>query len=106
MTSSDPHRVLASLARDRVTVDLKTVDLGFLAALYLKGDKAALASFDEDQLVDLFEQACDMFEPGAENPRKRATHAIQRQARLHRLARPARSVIGAPRLGPSRFGPS
>jgi chromosome partition protein MukF len=87
MTSSDSHRVLASLARDRVSVDLKTVDLGFLAALYMKGDKAALASFDEDQLVDLFEQACDMFEPGAENPRKRATHAIQRLRDQRMLAR-------------------
>ncbi len=87
MTINDPHRLLASLARDRVTVDLKTVDVGFLAALYLKGDKAALASFDEDQLIDLFEQVCDVLEPGAENPRKRATHAIQRLRDQRMLAR-------------------
>jgi len=87
MTRADPNRVLASLARDRVAVDLKTVDVGFLAALYLKGDQAALASFDEDQLIDLFEQVCDVLEPGAENPRKRATHAIQRLRDQRMLAR-------------------
>lgn len=32
----DPSRVIASLARDRVNLDLKTVDLCFLAGLYLK----------------------------------------------------------------------
>jgi chromosome partition protein MukF len=96
MTSSDPNRVLASLARDRVTLDLKTVDVGFLAALYLKGDKAALASFDEDQLIDLFEQVCDVLEPGAENPRKRATHAIQRLRDQRMLARiDGRGIVNA-----------
>lgn len=85
--SHDPNRVLAALARDRVAVDLKTVDLAFLAALYLKGDQAALASFDEDRLIDLFEQVCDVVEPGADNPRKRATHAIQRLRDQRMLAR-------------------
>ena len=83
----DPHRVLASLARDNVALDLKTGDLCFLAALYLRADKAALASFEEDALVDLFEQVCDIVEPGAENPRKRATHAIQRMREQRMLAR-------------------
>jgi len=87
MQSPDPNRLLASLARDRVAVDLKTVDVGFLAALYLKSDKAALVSFDEEQLIDLFEQVCDVIEPGAENPRKRATHAIQRLRDQRMLAR-------------------
>lgn len=50
-------------------------------------DKAALASFEEDVLVDLFEQICDVVEPGAENPRKRATHAIQRLREQRMLAR-------------------
>lgn len=74
----EPHRVIAAFARDQVTLDLKTVDLCFLAGLYLRADKAALVSFDEDTLIDLFEQICDVVEPGAENPRKRATHALQR----------------------------
>lgn len=87
ISTPDPSRVVASLARDQVTLELKTVDLCFLAALYLRADKAALASFEEDSLVDLFEQVCDVIEPGAENPRKRATHAIQRLREQRMLAR-------------------
>jgi chromosome partition protein MukF len=87
MTSPDPNRVIASLARDQINLDLKTVDLCFLAGLYLRADKASLASFEEDQLVDMFEQVCDVVEPGAENPRKRATHAIQRLRDQRMLAR-------------------
>lgn len=85
--SAEPSRVIASLARDQVSLDLKTVDLCFLAGLYLKADKAALASFEEDVLIDMFEQVCDVVEPGAENPRKRATHAIQRLREQRMLAR-------------------
>jgi chromosome partition protein MukF len=85
--SADPSRVIASLARDQVNLDLKTVDLCFLAGLYLRADKASLASFEEDALVDLFEQVCDVVDPGAENPRKRATHAIQRLREQRMLAR-------------------
>lgn len=84
---AEPSRVIASLARDQVNLDLKTVDLCFLAGLYLKANKAALASFEEDALIDMFEQVCDVVEPGAENPRKRATHAIQRLREQRMLVR-------------------
>lgn len=87
MTSSDPSRLIAALARDQVCLDLKTADLCFLAGLYLRADRAALASFEEDVLVDMFEQVCDVVDPGAENPRKRATHAIQRLRDQRMLAR-------------------
>lgn len=83
----DPSRVIASLARDRVNLDLKTVDLCFLAGLYLRADRASLASFEEEELVDMFEQVCDVVEPAADNPRKRATHAIQRLREQRMLAR-------------------
>ena len=87
MPSPDPSLVIASLARDQVSLDLKTVDLCFLAGLYLRANKGALASFEEDMLVDMFEQVCDVIEPGADNPRKRATHAIQRLREQRMLAR-------------------
>jgi len=87
VTSSDPSRLIAALARDQINLDLKTVDLCFLAGLYLRADRAALASFEEDALVDMFEQICDVVDPGAENPRKRATHAIQRLREQRMLAR-------------------
>lgn len=87
MTSANPNRLIASLMRDQVNLDLKTADICFLAGLYLRADKAGLASFEEDLLVDQFEQVCDIVEPGAENPRKRATHAIQRLREQRMLAR-------------------
>ena len=99
MTSPDPSRTIASLARDQVNLDLKTVDLCFLAGLYLRADKAALAFFEEDMLVDMFEQVCDVFEPGADNPRKRATHAIQ----LLGVVGKSKPRIDAPCSGTSSF---
>jgi hypothetical protein len=87
MTATNPNRLIASLMRDQVNLDLKTVDICFLAGLYLRTDKAGLASFEEELLVGQFEQVCDIVEPGAENPRKRATHAIQRLREQHMLAR-------------------
>jgi chromosome partition protein MukF len=85
--SSDPSRLIAALARDQVNLDLKTLDLCFLAGLYLRADRASLASFEEDVLIDMFEQVCDVVDPGAERPRKRATHAIQRLRDQRMLAR-------------------
>lgn len=87
MMSSDPNRLIAALARDRINLDLKTVDLCFLVGLYHRANRAALASFEEDVLVDMFEQTCDMVDPGAENLRKRATHSIQRLREQRMLAR-------------------
>lgn len=82
-----PSRVIAALARDKIKLELNTVDLCFLAGLYLRADHAALASFEDDVLIDLFEQVCDVVEPAAENPRKRATHAIQRLREQRMLVR-------------------
>ncbi len=83
----DPQRILGALSRHQVSIDLATIDLCFLAALYLRAERESLASFDEDTLLDQFEQTCDLVEPGAENPRKRATHAIQRLREQRMLAR-------------------
>ncbi|HMV65780.1 MAG TPA: condensin subunit MukF [Myxococcota bacterium] len=83
----DPSTLVAALSRDQVSLQLSTFDLCCLAGLYLRADRDALASFDEDAVVDLFEQVCDMVEPGADNPRKRATHAIQRLRDQRMLAR-------------------
>lgn len=84
---TDPNTLVAALSRDRVSLDLTTFDLCCLAGLYLRADRDALASFGDDALIDLFEQVCDMVDPGAENPRKRATHAVQRLRDQRMLAR-------------------
>lgn len=83
----DPHTLVAALSRDQVSLQLGTFDLCCLAGLYLRADRDALASFEEEAVIDLFEQVCDMVEPGAENPRKRATHAVQRLRDQRLLAR-------------------
>jgi chromosome partition protein MukF len=67
--SSDPSRLIAALARDPINLDLKTLDLCFLAGLYLRAARASLASFEEDVLIDMFEQICDVVNPSAERPR-------------------------------------
>ena len=88
--SEDPHRLLAGLHRDGVSLELGTLEICFLAALQLRAEQDDLASFDEDMVFDVFDQICDLVEPGVENARKRATHTIQRlRGDLHRFARVA-----------------
>lgn len=94
--SRDPHRLLAGLHQGGVTLELNTLDVCFLAALYLRAEQAGLASFEEDMVFDVFDQVCDLVEPGAENPRKRATHTIQRLRNQRILARvDATGVVSA-----------
>src|SRR5438105_10547986 len=74
----DPHRLLAGLHRDGVSLELANLDICFLAALYLRAEQDGLPAFEEDIVFDVFAQVCDLVEPGLDNPRKRATHTIQR----------------------------
>lgn len=83
----DPHRLLSGLTRDRVSLDLGTLDVCFLAGLHLRAEQDGLASFQEELVLDVFEQICDLVEPGTENVRKRATHTIQRLRSQRLLAR-------------------
>ena len=77
--SSDPNRLISALARDSVQLDLKTLDLCFLAGLYLR-NKHSVGSLEEHTLIEIFEQICEVVEPGTERPqvRMKATHTIQR----------------------------
>ncbi|MES1176874.1 MAG: hypothetical protein ABUL62_21305 [Myxococcales bacterium] len=83
----DPQQLLAALARNHPVLELGTVDLCFLAALHLHAGGAALAAFNEQRLIEVFEQVCPLIEPRAENLRRRATHAIQRLRDQKLLAR-------------------
>jgi chromosome partition protein MukF len=85
-TRTDPQHFLSSLAQRGVAVELQTPDLCFLAALYLRAERGAFASFAEDQLVDVFEQVCAVLSPEA-GPSRRATHAIRRLREQRMLAR-------------------
>jgi len=86
-TSTDPHRLLAALRDGGAALHLETVDLCFVVALELRAEDGGLTDFHEDQLVDTFEAVCELTDPGADNPRKRASHAIQRLRDQHLLAR-------------------
>ena len=76
--ASDSAQLIASLHREGLSLDLKTVDLCFLVALYMRARDRALTCFDEESLIDVFEQICELIDPGTENLRRRSTHAIQR----------------------------
>jgi chromosome partition protein MukF len=85
--SNDPSRLLASLAERRVALELGTLDLCFVAMLYVRAQGGMLASFQEEQLLQIFEEVCERVEPLAEQRRKRATHAIQRLREQRILSR-------------------
>ena len=87
LTTQDPSLLVAALSRDQVSLKLDTFDLCCLAGLYLRAGRDGLASFEEALLLDVFGQICDVVEPGAENRRKRATHAIQRLRDQRMLSR-------------------
>ncbi len=80
-------RVIASIHRDGIGLDLKSVDLCFLVALHTRATDSSLTCFEEDLLLDVFEQVCDVVDPNGENLRKRATHAIQRLREQRLLSR-------------------
>jgi chromosome partition protein MukF len=87
-TDADPNQVLVSLARSGAALELQTLDLCFLAALYLRADRSSLAAFTEEQLVDVFDQVCEAVEPGVEaRARRSSTHAIRRLREQRLLAR-------------------
>ncbi|HYO98115.1 MAG TPA: condensin subunit MukF, partial [Polyangiaceae bacterium] len=86
-TPSDPKQVLAALSRRAIALELSTLDLCFLAALHLRGTAAQLTAFDEDQLIDIFEQVCALDGAAPEAPKQRATPAIRRLRDQRLLAR-------------------
>lgn len=79
----DPSAVLESLRTSRASLDLDTASLCFLAALSLRGEHAGEHHFDEDALVDVFEQS-QAPELRESSSRARATAAI-RKLRAQRL---------------------
>ena len=83
----DSARIVASLHYAGAKLELKTIDLCFLAALYGRENEAGLTSIGDEEVVDVFAQVCELVEPDPDNVRKRATHAIQRLRDQKLLAR-------------------
>ena len=71
----NPQELLSSLAQRGVAVNLPTLDLCFLMALHLHGQRVSLSSFSEGALVDAFERVCAAVAP-VTGTHPRATHAI------------------------------
>lgn len=74
----DATLALSGFVQRKLRLDLSTLDLAFLGMLRLRGTQASLVSFSEDQVFDAYEHACHVVEPGAENTRSRASHALRR----------------------------
>ena len=83
----DSARLVASLHHSGAKVELRTIDLCFLAALYGRGNDAGVSSIGDEQMVDVFAQVCELAAPDLDNVRKSATHAIQRLREQKLLAR-------------------
>ena len=83
----DPARGVAAIHHSGAKLDLKTIDLCFLAALYARENDTGQSWIEDDTMIDLFAQVCELVEPDAENVRTRATHAIQRLRDQKLLAR-------------------
>jgi chromosome partition protein MukF len=84
---TDLHRLVGSLQQRGAGLTLDTTDLCFLIVLRDRADRAALASLEEEILYDVYEQVCDLTDPGAGQVRKRATHALQRLRQQRLLGR-------------------
>ncbi|HWO17221.1 MAG TPA: hypothetical protein VNO30_00535 [Kofleriaceae bacterium] len=78
---------MAVVAERRLAIELGTVDVCFLVALYVRAEGANLTSFTEAQLEDVFAQASAVAQPGVDQVRRRATLAIQRLRDQRMLAR-------------------
>ena len=83
----DPRTILTTLAESKPALELGTLDLCFLAALQLQAGRAVLSAFDEEQLIDVFAQVCEVVSADAVNVRLKAGHAIQRLREQKLLAR-------------------
>jgi chromosome partition protein MukF len=84
---AEPRRLLENLAGRGVTLELSTLDLCFVAALWLRARTQQLTSFSEQELGDIFRDACALVQPDATGVARRATAAIQRLRDQRLLAR-------------------
>jgi chromosome partition protein MukF len=87
MSARSHEQILSLIAEQKLSLELSTLELGFLVALHLKAEGAGLTSFSEAQLEDVFVQASLRLVPEAEQRKRRATHAIARLREQRLLAR-------------------
>ena len=76
--AEEPTRLIENLAGRNVSLELSSLDLCFIAALRVRSRTAALPSFSEHELGDVFRDVCALVQPEAAGVTRRATSAIQR----------------------------
>ncbi|MDH5671977.1 MAG: condensin subunit MukF [Myxococcales bacterium] len=81
------EQILRLIAQQQVSLQLSTLELGFLVALHLQTQGRGLTSFNEAQLEDTFIEASLLLMPEADQRKRRATHAIKRLREQRLLAR-------------------
>lgn len=102
---SSEAAALLALSSRAPKLELSTLDLCFLATLYLRGQSSGQASFSEDQLFEHFEHAAQVVERDPSSVRKRATHAIARLRAQRLLSRvDGAGVMRAGEYALSRLG--
>lgn len=84
---SELTSTLTSLHDSGTNLALSTTDLCFLVALRGRADFAGLTAFDEETLLDVFEQVLLLVEPDVEGAKTRATAAIRRLREQRLLTR-------------------
>jgi chromosome partition protein MukF len=105
--ASSEATALLALSSRAPKLELSTLDLCFLATLYLRGHSSGQASFSEEQLFELFEVAAQVVERDPNSVRKRATHAIARLRAQRLLSRvDGAGVMRAGEYALSRLGAS
>ncbi len=98
---------LLALSSRAPKLELSTLDLCFLATLYLRGQSSGQSAFGEEQLFEHFEQAAQIVERDPSSVRKRATHAIARLRAQRLLARvDGAGLLRAGEYALSRLGAS
>ncbi|MET0390585.1 MAG: condensin subunit MukF [Polyangiales bacterium] len=81
------EQILSLIAEQQLSLQLNTLQLGFLVALHLQGRSGHATSFSEQQLEDVFIQASLLLAPEADQRKRRATHAIAHLREQRLLAR-------------------
>src|SRR5688572_10131923 len=71
-------RLIQNLAAREVSLELSSLDLCFVAALSVRSRTAAVPSFSEGDLGDVFRDVCALVQPEASGVARRATAAVQR----------------------------
>ena len=81
------EQILALIGEQQLSLELTTMDLGFLVALHLQTEEKGLTAFSEVQLEDTYIDASQLLLPQADQRKRRATAAIRRLRQQRLLAR-------------------